>query len=170
MEGILLPNKGANGVLPAGVSADTGDVTLCVVLHMQEKADNRYQNLTVGNNFTIQLGATQYDYEQDNFGGAYDGSATYPDLVFPEMMDMDRATAEVTPDPNNKLTEDVTLEGEVIRATVAAGTLLEEGATKLVLTVSEMDETTSNITLGEGEAMRSMDVHVSSTIGAGSAV
>ena len=160
-EGVLLPTKGAAGVLPEGVSADVGEVTYCVVLHMQETAGNEYQDLNVGNNFTIQLVATQYGYEQDNFGGSYDNDSTYPGLKFPEMMDMDMGSADVTVDGENKLAEDVTLTGTAISATVKAGTLLKEGTTKLVLTVTEKDDTDANITLGEGEELRALDVHVS---------
>ena len=89
----LMEKEPATSVLlPAGTQSTTeavGSVTYCIVLHMQEDAGNEYQNLNVGNNFTVQLVATQMSYEQDAFGSGYDADADYsakknPDVIFNE--------------------------------------------------------------------------------------
>ena len=47
-------------------------VTITIALKMQENADNKYQNLSIGTDFSIQLYATQYTYESDAFDNQYD--------------------------------------------------------------------------------------------------
>ena len=64
------------------------------------------------------------------------------------------------PVSGNVVTKDTTITNEQGSAMVPAGTLLVEDAKKLVLTTTKMDETTSDVELGENEAMLSMDVHV----------
>ena len=78
--GVLLPadGKGSDDVeLPAGTEAYTGDVTVCIALHMQESAGNEYQNLSVRNGFSVQLLATQFTYENDAFNNLYDEGVSY---------------------------------------------------------------------------------------------
>ena len=62
----------AYGVLEAG--EETG---LCLILKMQESAGNEYQNLSIGNGFSLQVLATQATVEADVFGTDYDAEATY---------------------------------------------------------------------------------------------
>ena len=81
--GILLPDpaKQASSVtLPTedAAIAVVGSVEYCIVLHMQEEAGNEYQNLSVGEGFSVQLLATQYTYENDAFDHLYDDDAKYP--------------------------------------------------------------------------------------------
>ena len=64
------------------------------------------------------------------------------------------------PVSGNVVTKDTTITNEQGSAMVPAGTLLVEDAKKLVLTTTKMEETTSDVELGENEAMLSMDVHV----------
>ena len=42
-------------------------VTITIALKMQENADNKYQDLSIGSDFSIQLHATQYTHESDAF-------------------------------------------------------------------------------------------------------
>lgn len=69
-------------------------------------------------------------------------------------------TEEDVPADNNQLTEEMTIDNGKASAVVSMGTELEAGAKELTLTTEEMDATTSNIQLGDGEQMLSMDVHV----------
>ena len=73
----VLANLGesGNGTLLAG-AADT----ITIALKMQEDAGNEYQNKSIGTDFSIQLLATQFTYEEDSFDNQYDKDATYPDV------------------------------------------------------------------------------------------
>ncbi|MBE7056431.1 MAG: hypothetical protein E7388_03190 [Ruminococcaceae bacterium] len=66
----------------------------------------------------------------------------------------------VTTDSNNKVTEAVTLQNGQSSAVVSSGTQLEANTKDIALTIEEMDSTTSNIQVGDGESMLSMNVHV----------
>ena len=46
-----------------------------IALHMQESAGNEYQNLSIGTDFSLQILATQYTYEEDSFDDQYDAAA-----------------------------------------------------------------------------------------------
>lgn len=48
-----------------------------IALKMQESAGNEYQDLSVGEGFSVQLLATQYTEETDSFDNQYDANATY---------------------------------------------------------------------------------------------
>lgn len=76
---ILKKTQGiANGKLLAGE-----DLTVCIVLHMQEAAGNEYQGIQVGNEdagVTVQLLATQLNSEVDSFDENYDKPAPTPSM------------------------------------------------------------------------------------------
>ena len=75
--GVILPKEGSTDVeLPAGTEVYEEDVTVCIALHMQETAGNEYQNLSVGDGFSVQLLATQFTYEEDHFNNQYDKDLT----------------------------------------------------------------------------------------------
>ena len=61
---------------------------------------------------------------------------------------------------DNMVAEEVTINSDQASAVVPEGTLLQENTTSLTLTVQEMDESNSNITLGENEEKKSVDVHI----------
>ena len=63
------------GIVQGNLAADT-DYTTTIVLKMQEAADNEYQDLSIGDAFTIQLLATQLASEYDSFGNDYDKDAS----------------------------------------------------------------------------------------------
>lgn len=80
--GIMLPaaGKGSDDVTldPADANITTeGSVEYCIVLKMQESAGNEYQDLSVGEGFSVQLLAMQYTYENDSFDNQYDNDAGY---------------------------------------------------------------------------------------------
>ena len=66
----------------------------------------------------------------------------------------------VTTDSNNQVVNDVTIGNEAASAVVSSGTQLESGTKNVTLTATPMVETTSDVLLGEGEQLTSMDVHV----------
>jgi len=73
-------------LLPVGETAtDTyervGEVTATIAFKMQESADNDYQGMSIGTDFSIQLFATQYTYEGDSFDNQYDSGAKLPTIV-----------------------------------------------------------------------------------------
>ena len=129
------------GNLLAGQAAYLG-----IALKMQEEAGNDYQDKKLGE-FDIQIVATQLTSESDSFGDDYDEGAE-----FPEMKDYD-VVVEV-PVENGAVSE-TTTEGNV---TVPAG--VKVNTNKLGATVKEMAASGSNVTLGQNEIMRPVDVHV----------
>ena len=54
---------------------------LGIALRMQDTADNKYQNLSIGGAFDIRIEATQYATESDSFDNQYDTNATTSHLV-----------------------------------------------------------------------------------------
>ena len=68
------------------------------------------------------------------------------------------ATVEV--DENGTVKNEVSIDGETVNATVPAGVAVNEGTEKLTLSVSELNETTGNITTGETDVLASYDVHI----------
>ena len=67
-----LDTSGA-GVLKAGEKE-----VLTIALKMQESAGNEYQNKWIGEEFAVQLLATQVEYENDSFDNTYDKNAVFP--------------------------------------------------------------------------------------------
>ena len=55
----------------------TAAYTMTIVLKMQETAGNEYQDKSIGDDFTIQLLATQYTAENDSFDDQYDVNAPF---------------------------------------------------------------------------------------------
>ena len=73
--GVLLPASGAANIdqtQAAAANALTGSFKAGILLHMQESADNDYQNKSIGSDFSIVLNATQFTYEKDSFDNKYD--------------------------------------------------------------------------------------------------
>ena len=60
----------AKGHLLAEAGQDVDTAT--IVLKMQEGAGSEYENMSIGDSFTIQLVTTQYTHEDDSFGNDYD--------------------------------------------------------------------------------------------------
>ena len=82
----------ATGNLLAGET-----LTITIALKMQEDAGNRYQGLSIGTDFSIQLHATQLNSETDSFGPDYDEDAVIPCPHVPDIWVVDTeptATAE----------------------------------------------------------------------------
>ena len=133
---------------------------LALVVYMPETVGN-VANAKVGTaapkiNLGITLAATQNTVEADSFGPDYDAGAFFPDNNVNVVL-----SAPVVTDTENKSVSDVTVgSDDSVSAFVPAGALIEPGADKLTLKVSELETTNSNITVSDGEESRSLDVHV----------
>ena len=149
--GELLPT----GKVLTGTEAATtavGSQTLKIALHMQESAGNEYQELKVGDIY-VNLIATQWDSEMDSFGSGYDAGATFPELNISGIyVDVTTAFGVVT--------NEATVSGIGISAVIPAGVAVEGNTNKLGLSVKEKDQSEANVTLNDGEALRSLDVHM----------
>lgn len=78
-------------LLPVGETAtDTyervGEVTATIAFKMREDAGNEYQGMSIGIDFSIQLLATQYTFEEDSFDNQYDKDALYPVVSAKELV------------------------------------------------------------------------------------
>ena len=159
--GILLPVEGGGNVeLAPDAEAYKGEVTVCLVLKMQESAGNEYQNKTLGGSgFKVQLLATQYTYEKDSFGADYDTEAQLPALGTSGVA---TGSANVTVDADGKTTEETTITtgNADVKATLPAGVKMADGATSASYTLAPKTTSDSNITTGDGEQMAALDVHV----------
>ncbi|MBR3863372.1 MAG: SipW-dependent-type signal peptide-containing protein [Clostridia bacterium] len=154
---VINTHKHTGGVLlPAGEQSTAytvGEVILAVAFHMHKDAGNEYKNLTVGDGFSVDLVATQFDYENDVFGNDYDVNAPFPD-----MKDVD-VVIEV-PVENGAVKTTTTVSGEGYTATVLEGTKVTAADGKLGLTVTEKEKSESNVNVGADEVLRPLDVHV----------
>lgn len=107
--GALLP------VDPASPNCEL--MNMWVALHMQESAGNEYQNLPVGDGFSVKLLATQYTFEEDSFDNQYDANAEYDtgvpslDAKLAELKENYPSDATVLPDGMaiDETTETITL-------------------------------------------------------------
>lgn len=153
--GVLLPALGENETAEDG--RYYGEIVVAVALRMDIDAGNEYQGASVGDSFALELYATQYTYEEDDFGSDYDAAATFPNLdIWPMTITVPVETAE-----DGTLAEAVEIRGLMnVGAYVPAEVKLEEGVKELSLTISLLENTTGNVTPGEGEEMRSFDVHI----------
>ena len=126
-----------------------------IVLRMQTTAGNAYQGLDVGDIY-VNLVATQWNYEKDSFDNPdYDKDAIFPEL------NIGGITVDVTTNYNNEVINTVPVSGEGVKATIPAGVKVDSGVNKLSLSVTEKENSDANLPLNDGEALRSLDVHIS---------
>ena len=135
-----------------GDSVSVGEKMLRIALHMDENAGNEYQKLSVGDVY-VNLVATQWSYEKDSFDEGYDNGAE-----FPKMENYDVAID--VPVANGVTTASTTVSGEGYSVTVPAGVKTADDSGKLGLSVKVKNTSDTNLTLGENEIMRPLDVHV----------
>ena len=150
--GVLLPED--------KVSEDyySGEIVVCITMHMQESAGNEYQNMSIGSTFDILLYATQFDYESDSFGNSYDDDATWPNLFPVEST----ASTPIELKADGTLATYATMSSEEgdVSANLPEGVKFENGTSTANLNVNQITESAANITVGENEQTRSYDVHV----------
>lgn len=139
------------GSLEAGDSAYLG-----IALQMQQTATNYYQGKDLGA-FDISIVATQKSSESDSFGNGYDEGATFPTLPITY-----KASSQIGATLGGALVDEVKI-GESdaeMTAQVPSGVKVENGATSLVLEVQSNVKSNANLTLNDGQARRSYDVHI----------
>ena len=131
---------------------------LAIAFHMPEDAGNEYQNLSLcDGGFSINLIATQETGESDSFGDDYDIGADWGEDTVNFAASSAISASDLT---YGALTSKVVLgTSDGISATIPAGVKVADGATNLALSVKAV-ETDSNITVGEGQDARSLDVHI----------
>lgn len=157
-----------NNVLNGGATADgtllaaeqssplhpSGEVIVTMAMNMLTSAGNDYQNEDAGQ-FTITALATQAPFEKDSFGSDYDAEAK-----FPTILTGGSASAPVTPVEGKVPAGGVTLNGGEVSAFVPEGVVLQNGITELTLTVTPLENTTSDIDVVNDEILIPMDVHI----------
>ena len=150
----------ASGViLPEGASEEgfyAGEIVVCISLHMQEKAGNEYKNSSIGTTFDITLYATQYNFESDSFDDSYDVDPEWPEI--PSVGNS--AYIDVETDISGKVANATSIVGVGMKAEIPTGVQLTENNNRLVLNVADKDESEANVTLGENDELRALDVHV----------
>ena len=168
-----LTKEGLKSLTPAGTLTDvlennTGldgrqltpdsSVILAIAFHMDELADNKYQNKSLCDaGFSLKLLATQDIGESDSFGDDYDGNA-FADIF--AGFQGGSAGAAVATNDEGATTSAVSMSGGDVSAEVPAGVKVADGVKSLELIVSAMDASGANIQLGATEAMQSLDVHM----------
>jgi predicted ribosomally synthesized peptide with SipW-like signal peptide len=88
--GVILPREEVGSKDHADYDAPKGEVVMTIALKMQESAGNEYQNLSVGDGFTVQVLATQFTWENDSFNEKYDEGAKYNDTPKADVSRPDR--------------------------------------------------------------------------------
>ena len=149
MSGNLLPT----GKVSTDANVGVGSQIVNIALHMQESAGNEYQKLSAGNIY-VNLIATQLTSESDSFGSDYDTDAIFPEL------NISGIYADVVVE-DGKVAEAVSITGIGVNANIPEGVVVESNNTsKVGLSVIEKEASDANITLNDGEALRSLDVHI----------
>ena len=162
LSSVINTQKYTSGVLlPAGETGTEyafGETILAIALHMHEDAGNEYQDKSIGEGFTVRLIATQFNYENDSFDNSYDEAPEWPDNV---TVGGNSASADVET-RNGLVSAPVSLLSAdgVIGAEVPAGVKLNPGVNKLTLSVTDVENSQANVTLGETEDTLSVDVHI----------
>ncbi len=129
------PDGAARGVLYAANAVPDGgcsEAYAAIVLHMQEGADNDYQNKSIGSTLDIVLNAGQYAYETDGFDNPnYDMGATLLDANVADAADLaEEIGAQYDADTRTvTLTKPVTTDKQMVIADCEAFTLDLNGQT-----------------------------------------
>lgn len=153
--GVMLPEEGKRSSnVASGVQGIDGYAVYGIALKMQENAGNEYQNLSVGNTFTVQLMATQYTYENDAFGSDYDGASAYSVAA--------TGTSVVSETGNTKVEAIDKNTQEVVATADVPAAALDENVSSVTLKVIETAVPEQvNVKIQSNEAATSFDVSVS---------
>ena len=123
--GYLLPKSGVGAVTAEGLGLTAaefaalpqGEIIVALKLTMKETAGNEYQNLKVGDGFSVRLMATQFEAEEDAFDNSYDQDSEYINKDvngFAEVGSMTELQVALEQGSNIKLTEDITLDSPLV--------------------------------------------------------
>lgn len=156
----------SGALLPEGEGES--EKTWGVVIYWEPGENDNYWNLNNGKQLNegevlmidlgVKLIATQEGYESDSFGADYDSEAKL--AVFPVFVAPGSTTTTVVPNDQNQVASGLEMSAGQVSASIPAGVQLAAGTTELTMSVSEMDQSDANISLGVNEAMRSLDVHI----------
>ena len=80
----------SKGIVQGSLNA-FDDYTTTIVLKMQETANNDYQGLSIGDDFSIQVLATQFTNESDSIDNQYDNGAWMPGMQVYTAQDLQSA-------------------------------------------------------------------------------
>lgn len=155
--GILLPKEGSKKVELAPEDeaiAVTEQVTLGIALKMQEAAGNEYQELSVGGGFRVELLATQYTWEEDDFDNQYDANAKYTG----EVGTVEELQAALNAGGRIKLLNDISSDSESpLLIPEGVSVVLDLNGKTLKNTTTMVLRNSGNLTLtGEGTVQGSM--------------
>lgn len=153
----------SEGYSEAGaIEAKGADQYVALVVYMPEETGNAANYMTGENPPKIELGislvATQQISESDSFGSDYDSGAAFPR----EEINFSVGQSVSSKVVDNMLIDTVTIgdtDGDIY-AVVPDGVQMAEGSEVLQLSVSTKDTSEATITLNDGEAVLSLDVHM----------
>jgi len=133
------------GIVQGNLAADT-DYTTTIVLKMQESANNDYQGKSIGDDFTIQLLATQLTSENDSFDNQYDADAWVSGMAVYNAADLQAA---INAGENVKLMNDIELTEQIVIPAPATTTFAMRSVDETVI-----DLNGKNITIEGATAIR----------------
>lgn len=70
-----------SGIASGDLTVAAKEYTATIILKMKEDAGNEYQNLSIGDSFSVQLIATQLASEEDSFGKDYDANIVWDGTI-----------------------------------------------------------------------------------------
>ena len=150
----------AHEMLKDGAAA-TG-VSVQVLVTWKSGADTDSRTFVFGDNFVTQF-INSY-VSTGGYGKMFQLTVSNPekfeDLQYTAMIVTESGVTYQPAKLPAEVTEDVTIKNDQASAVVSAGVKLTDKDVSLELTTNEMAETTSNVTLADGETIRSIDVHV----------
>ena len=132
----------SKGIVQGNLAADTY-YTTTVVLKMQEDAGDEYQNLQIGDEFTIQLLATQYTAEGDSFDNQYDADAWVPGMQVYTASDLQAA---INAGENVTLMNDIELDSQIVIPASAVSAYSMRAANETVINLNGKNITTDGAT------------------------
>ncbi len=144
VSGVLLPEDEEK----AGFYS--GEIVVCISLHMQESAGNEYQNKSIGDAFNILLLATQYTYESDSFGNLYDNEADHSVYV---------SQSKKLPEGANSVDFALTNKGAVIASLSVPASAIADVSKPVTVTVDGIDPT-ETIVVDENTKSFAYDINV----------
>ena len=156
--------------------SDITDVTIQVLVSWKQNNGYRTQSFVYNNDFVAEY-LNSYNAATDKYSKMFtltlSGAENFEELTFTALVVSDtgvsrsdkdpipeKPAGNVTTDANNQVVNDVTIGSGNASAQVSSGTQLESGVNNITLNATEMEKTTSNITVGDGEKLVSMNVHV----------
>ncbi|MBE6688788.1 MAG: hypothetical protein E7588_05870 [Ruminococcaceae bacterium] len=145
-------------ILPAGSTSLTtpvGEIIMTLGLQMIPTAGNAYQNQSIGSGFSITAIASQSSYEEDSFGIDYDLGDTFDELIRPAS-----GSVTVVPDNGKVPSGGAVIDAGTASATIPEGVVMADNQDTLSLTVTPLENTTTDITVVNSEILIPVDVHV----------